>query len=87
MVVFLFLLVLAALAGVLGTVLKITLLIVGAIVLGLVVAGVAAGWALRKRIGKLGERLQGSTTQIDVGSPRRAGSGGGSENPSRDDRY
>lgn len=89
MVVFLFLLVLAALAGVLGTVLKITVFIVGAIVLGLVVATVAAGWVLRNRLGKIGQRLQPGSTQIDIGSPRRTGGGGsGSENPGpRDDRY
>lgn len=89
MVVFLFLLVLAALAGVLGTVLKVTAIIVGAVVLGLAITAVAAGWLLRRQLLKVRQRLEGASTQIDVGSPRRTtGGSAGSEAPrARDDRY
>ena len=81
MIVLLFLLLLAALAGVLGLVLKITLVIVLTAMLS-VAALIAIGWlAWRHQVRKLqrGGRLGGTT--IDVGHPSRDLPG------SHDDRY
>ena len=81
MVVLLFLLLLAALAGVLGLVLKITLVIVLTVILSLTVLTPVAWFALRRQWRKLDRRYGLGSTSISVGRPAR-------DLPAtRDDRY
>jgi membrane protein implicated in regulation of membrane protease activity len=81
MVVLLFLLLLAALAGVLGVVLKITLVIVLTVALSLTVLAAIAWFAVRHQWRKAERRYGPTTTSISVGRPTR-------DLPAtRDDRY
>ena len=81
MIVLLFLLLLAALAGVLGLVLKITLVIVLTVILSLTILTAVAWFALRRQWRKLDRRYGLNATSISVGRPAR-------DLPrTRDDRY
>jgi hypothetical protein len=81
MLVLLFLLLLAALAGVLGLVLKITLVIVLTVILSLTVLVAIAWFTVRHQWRKLDRRYGLSQTSISVGRPTR-------DLPAaRDDRY
>jgi hypothetical protein len=81
MIVLLFLLLLAALAGVLGLVLKITLVIVLTIALSFLALAALAWFAIRHQWRKLDRQYGLSKTSISVGRPTR-------DLPaSRDDRY
>jgi arginine exporter protein ArgO len=80
MIVLLFLLLLAALAGVLGLVLKITLVIVLTAMLS-VATLIAIGWLAWRHQWRKFQRASRSRTTIDVGRPGRDLPG------SHDDRY
>jgi hypothetical protein len=80
MVVLLFLLLLAALAGVLGLVLKITLVIVLTAVLSLTALIAIAWFGFRHQVRKLQREGALTHTTIRIGRPAR-------DLPSRDDRY
>jgi hypothetical protein len=79
MLVLLFLLLLAALAGVLGLVLKITLVIVLTAILSIGTLVAIVWFGLRHQVRKL-QREAATHTRITTGSPTR-------DLPSRDDRY
>ena len=91
MAVFLFLLILAAITGVLGAVLKAVALVILAVTVGIVVAGWLGWRAIRRSIespagtGAIG----GGTTTITIGRARRddAPSGDLPRSSGRDDRY
>lgn len=89
MVVILFLLLLAAVAGVLGAVLKAVVFLVLTVVLTLTVLGLAAIYALRRKLKQVAQELgTAGRTQVHVGSPQPRGGDGGAGLPSpRDDRY
>jgi hypothetical protein len=80
MIVLLFLLLLAALAGVLGLVLKITLVIVLTAILSIGALIAIAWFGLRHQVRKLQREAASTHTTITTGSPTR-------DLPSRDDRY
>jgi hypothetical protein len=80
MVVLLFLLLLAALAGVLGLVLKITLVIVLTAILSIAALIAIAWFGLRHQVRKLQREGAVTRTTIRIGRPTR-------NLPSRDDRY
>jgi hypothetical protein len=83
MAAFLFLLILAAIAGVLGAVLKAIVVVVGAIALTLAVAGWLA-WRSFRRSLEAGQEHRMGTTTITIGPARRQEP---DELPGRDDRY
>jgi hypothetical protein len=80
MVVLLFLLVLAALAGVLGFVLKITLVVVLTAILSIAALIAIAWFGFRHQVRKLQREAGATHTTIRAGRPTR-------DLPSRDDRY
>ena len=80
MIVLLFLLLLAALAGVLGLVLKITLVIVLTAILSIGALIAIAWFGLRHQMRKLQRETASTHTTITTGRPTR-------DLPSRDDRY
>jgi membrane protein implicated in regulation of membrane protease activity len=87
-VVILFLLLLAAIAGVLGAVLKAVAFIVLTAVLTAVVLGTLAVYALRRKLERVTQRLEppAGQTRIHVGEPHARREPGGLPGP-RDDRY
>jgi membrane protein implicated in regulation of membrane protease activity len=88
MVVFLFLLVLAALAGVLGAVLKTIALVVLALFLGVMIMAWWVWRSFRRAVRTASDATTGSTT-ITIGPARRTSDGTGppaTPGP-RDDRY
>jgi membrane protein implicated in regulation of membrane protease activity len=80
MLVLLFLLLLAALAGVLGLVLKITLVIVLTAILSIAALLAIAWFGFRHQVRKLQREGAVTHTTIRIGDPTR-------DLPSRDDRY
>jgi membrane protein implicated in regulation of membrane protease activity len=85
MVVFLFVLVLLAIAGLLGVVLKVAVLIVGTAVLAAAVLAVFAWYWFRHQLTKAQRALDRHATDIRVGDIRRSSGDVGA--PERDDRY
>ena len=83
MTAFLFLLVLAAIAGVLGAVLKAVAVIVLSAIAGLILMGWLAWRSVRRSLQRAGASAPlGGTTTITIGRARRA-----EDPPARDDRY
>ena len=80
MLVLLFLLLLAALAGVLGLVLKITLVIVLTAILSIGALIAIAWFGLRHQVRKFQREATSTHTMITTGRPTR-------DLPARDDRY
>lgn len=84
MTVFLFLLVLAAIAGVLGAVLKVVAVVVLSFIAGLLIMGWLAWRSVRRSLERPGARSPLGSTTITIGRVRR---GSPDEPPERDDRY
>jgi threonine/homoserine/homoserine lactone efflux protein len=82
MLVFLFILLLLAIAGLLGVVFKAVALLILFAVLTTAVLVALAWWALRRQMAKLDRELSRRQTDIQVGSPQRD-----ELPPKRDDRY
>jgi uncharacterized membrane protein len=89
MAAFLFLLLLAAITGVLGAVLKALALVIIAIVGGAMLLGWLGWRSLRRSLEQApGERPLGGTTTITIGRARREDPGAGdAPTAGRDDRY
>jgi type II secretory pathway pseudopilin PulG len=86
MLVLIFLLVLAAIAGVLGLVLKITLVVVLTVILATIALAAIAWFAVRHQWKKIQREANANASTIDVGRPVR--SDGSQPLPgTRDDRY
>ncbi len=84
MTAFLFLLVLAAIAGVLGAVLKVVAVIVLSLIAGLFLMGWLAWRSVRGSLERAGARSPLGSTRITIGRVRR---GSPDDPPERDDRY
>jgi uncharacterized membrane protein HdeD (DUF308 family) len=69
--VFLFLLLLAAIAGVLGAVLKAIVVVAGAVALAVLVAGWLAWRSIRRTLQEVETRQVGGTTTITIGPAHR----------------
>jgi membrane protein implicated in regulation of membrane protease activity len=85
MVVVLFLLVLLAIAGVLGVVLKAVVVMVATAALFAIVSAWFVWWAIRRQLVKTQQALERTGTQIRIGRVVRSRDGGAP--PPIDDRY
>ncbi len=84
--VFLFIVILLAVAGLLGVVLKAVALLILTAVLAAIAVGVAAYLAIRRQLRTADGLTRGGTT-ISIGRAHRGDAGDGPEPPLRDDRY